>query len=76
MTTKATAMREWTPEECAAKEREWTQALFTLRLQKSTGQLENPMKIAEVRRDIARLKTVARQAAPKTATTATTAKKA
>ena len=68
MTTKATAMREWTPEECVAKEREWTQALFTLRLQKSTGQLENPMKIAEVRKDLARLKTVARQAAaPKTA---------
>ena len=55
-------MREWTAEERAAKEKEWTQSLFTLRLQKATGQLENPMKIREVRKDVARLKTAARQA--------------
>ena len=59
---KFEAMREWTVEERAAKEKEWTQSLFTLRLQKSTGQLENSMKIREVRRDIARLKTAGRQA--------------
>lgn len=62
-------MKEWTVEERAAKEKEWTQSLFTLRLQKATGQLENPMKIREVRKDVARLKTAARQselsAAPK-----------
>ncbi len=46
------------PEERAAKLKEWTQALFNLRIQKATGQLENPMRIREVRRDIARLKTV------------------
>jgi large subunit ribosomal protein L29 len=57
-------MKEWTPEERAAKEKEWTQSIFTLRLQKATGQLENTMKIREVRRDVARLKTAARQAAP------------
>ena len=56
---KIDAMLGWTAEEQAAKEREWTQSLFTLRLQKATGQLENPMKIRELRRDIARLKTLA-----------------
>ena len=56
---KIDAMNEWTPEEKAAKGKEWTQALFTLRLQKATGQLENPMKIRELRKDLARLKTAA-----------------
>lgn len=32
--------------------------LFTLRFQKATGQLENPLKIREVRKTIARIKTV------------------
>ena len=32
--------------------------LFKLRFQKSTGQIENPIKIREVRRDIARVLTV------------------
>ena len=59
---KFEAMREWTTEERAAKEKEWTQSLFTLRLQKSTGQLENPMKIRQVRKDVARLKTAASKA--------------
>jgi large subunit ribosomal protein L29 len=41
---------------------------FNLRFQRATGQLENTSRVREVRRDIARLKTVARQkrvAAPK-----------
>lgn len=32
--------------------------LFNLRFQKATGQLENPLKIKEVRKTIARIKTV------------------
>ncbi|KAA0251325.1 MAG: 50S ribosomal protein L29 [Acidobacteria bacterium] len=55
---KAEKMKDWTPEERAAKEREWRQALFTLRVQKATGQLENPIKLRDLRRDIARLKTL------------------
>jgi large subunit ribosomal protein L29 len=35
--------------------------LFNLRFQHVTGQLENPVKMREVRRDIARLKTVIRE---------------
>ncbi len=57
MTMKIQAMLDWSPEEKAAKAKEWAQSLFTLRLQKATGQLENPMKIKELRKDIARLKT-------------------
>ena len=53
-------MREWTAEERAAKQKEWTQSLFTLRLQKATGQLENPSRLRAVRRDIARVQTYRR----------------
>jgi large subunit ribosomal protein L29 len=55
-------MKGWSADERTAKLREWTQALFNLRLQKATGQLENPMKIRQLRREIARLKTAERQA--------------
>ena len=34
---------------------------FNLRFQRATGQLENTMRVREVRRDIARVKTVAQQ---------------
>jgi large subunit ribosomal protein L29 len=43
---------------------------FNLRFQRATGQLENTSRVREVRRDIARLKTVARRKrAPKAAAT-------
>jgi large subunit ribosomal protein L29 len=35
--------------------------LFNLRFQLATGQLENPMRIREVRKDIARAKTILRE---------------
>ena len=35
--------------------------LFNLRFQHATGQLENPMRIREVKKDIARIKTVIRE---------------
>ena len=44
----------------AAKEKELRGSLWKLKLQKSTGQLENPARLKTVRRDIARLKTFAR----------------
>jgi large subunit ribosomal protein L29 len=67
---KIQAMLDWTPEEKAAKAKEWTQSLFTLRLQKATGQLENPMKIKVLRKDIARLKTAQHMSAADTAAAA------
>jgi large subunit ribosomal protein L29 len=70
MTMKIQAMLDWSPEEKAAKAKEWAQSLFTLRLQKATGQLENPMKIKELRKDIARLKTAQNMGASETAAAA------
>jgi large subunit ribosomal protein L29 len=70
MTMKIQAMLDWSPEEKAAKSKEWAQSLFTLRLQKATGQLENPMKIKELRKDIARLKTAQNMSATETAAAA------
>ncbi|HYB54376.1 MAG TPA: 50S ribosomal protein L29 [Thermoanaerobaculia bacterium] len=42
------------------KEKQLKEAAWKLRLQKSTGQLENPSRLRTVRRDIARVKTYAR----------------
>lgn len=55
---KATELRELTRDELRTKETELAEQLFALRLQKVTGQLENPAKIRNVRRDLARVLTV------------------
>ena len=44
----------------AEKEKELREAGWKLRLQKSTGQLENPSRLKTIRRDIARIKTYQR----------------
>ncbi len=55
---KAAELREQTVEDLRAKETELAEQLFALRLQKVTGQLENPAKITLARRDLARVLTV------------------
>ena len=55
---KASDLREMTREELRDKETELSQQLFNLRLQKVTGQLENPAKVSQTRRDLARILTV------------------
>ncbi len=60
---KATELREQTVEDLHDKERELSQQLFALRLQKVTGQLDNPSRIGQVRRDLARVLTVLREKA-------------
>jgi len=55
---RANELRDKTPEELRHQELELSEQLFALRLQKVTGQLENPSKIREVRRDLARVLTV------------------
>jgi large subunit ribosomal protein L29 len=55
---KASDLREQTVEELRDKERELAEQLFALRLQKTTGQLENPAKLPYLRRDLARVLTV------------------
>ena len=58
---KAAELRDLGVEDLGAKQRDLTDQLFRLRIQKSMGQLEAPRKIREVRRDLARVKTVLRQ---------------
>ena len=55
---KATELREQTMEELRERETELSEQLFALRLQKVTGQLDNPVKLTSVRRDLARVLTV------------------
>ena len=55
---KAAELREHSIEELEQKERELADQLFALRLQKVTGQLENPAKVSAARRDLARVLTV------------------
>ena len=58
---KAAEVRDLGADELGAKERELTDQLFRMRIQKSMGQLEAPEQIRTVRRDLARVKTVLRQ---------------
>jgi large subunit ribosomal protein L29 len=58
---KAAALRDLGADELGVRERELTDQLFRLRIQKSMGQLEAPNKMRSVRRDLARVKTVLRQ---------------
>ena len=60
---KAKEIREMTAEELDAKLGDLKKDLFNLRLQHATNQLDNPKKIADVKHDIARVKTVIRQKA-------------
>jgi large subunit ribosomal protein L29 len=58
---KAAELRDLAVDELGVKERELTDQLFRMRIQKSMGQLEAPDKLRVVRRDLARVKTVLRQ---------------
>ncbi|MCP4203133.1 MAG: 50S ribosomal protein L29 [bacterium] len=58
---KATELREHTVDELREKETELAEQLFALRLQKVTGQLDNPTKMTTVRKDMARVLTVLRE---------------
>ncbi len=58
---RAAELRDLGPDELGAKERDLTDQLFRMRIQKSMGQLETPAKIRGLRRDLARIKTVLRQ---------------
>lgn len=60
---QASELREQTPEELRHREKELAGQLFALRLQKVTGQLDNPARIGQVRRDLARVLTVLREKA-------------
>ena len=58
---KATELREMTTAELENKLSELKKDLFFLRMQHATNQLDNPLKINVVKKDIARIKTVIRE---------------
>jgi large subunit ribosomal protein L29 len=57
-TVRARELRTLTREELEQRLREAREELFNLKFQHKTGQLGNPLRIREVRKDIARLITV------------------
>ena len=54
-------IRKLSQTELIAEESRLKKELFNLRFQHTTGQLENPLKMKEVKKDIARVKTVIRE---------------
>ena len=58
---KASEIREMSPEEMQQKLQDTKQELFNLRFQHEVGQLENPKKLTQAKRDIARLQTILRE---------------
>ena len=58
---KANEIRKMSAAELDAKLVELKKNLFMLRMQHATNQLENPLQIAVVKKDIARIKTIIRE---------------
>ena len=58
---KANEVRKMSGEELQTKLQDLKKDLFNLRLQHTTNQLDNPIRIAEVKKDIARVKTIIRE---------------
>ena len=61
MKMKANEVRKLSSTELETKLIDLKKDLFNLRLQHATNQLDNPIRIAEVKKDIARVKTILRE---------------
>jgi len=61
--TKAADLREKSLQDLVNRERDLSEQLFKLRFQRSTGTVENPGKVKQVRREIARIKTLLKEKA-------------
>ena len=55
---KANELKKMTTQELVAKEKELKEELFNLRFQLAVGQLTNPQRIRECKKDVARVKTL------------------
>jgi large subunit ribosomal protein L29 len=51
-------LRDKSVDELRARERDLKEQLFKLRFQRATGRVENPMKMRQVRREIAQIETL------------------
>ena len=58
---KATEIRKMSAEQLSEKLAGLKKDLFLLRMQHATNQLDNPMRLAAVKKDIARIKTIIRE---------------
>ena len=58
---KANEIRKLSTEEINTKINESKEELFNLRMKQATGSLENPSRIRELRKTVARLKTILRE---------------
>jgi len=58
---KVAEVRELSVDVLRERERELDDQLFRLRIQKSMGQLEAPAKVRDLRRDLARVKTILKE---------------
>ena len=58
---KVNEFRRLSPEDLGKKLLELKKDLFNLRLQHATNQLDNPIRISDVKKDIARVKTLIRE---------------
>lgn len=59
---KSSEIREMTGDEIQRKVADLKEELFNFRFQHGAGQLENPQKMKQLKRDIARCQTIAREA--------------
>lgn len=55
---KSAELREKSVDDLKVEAREMSKQLFQLRLQKATGQLDNVSKFKQIKKDLARVKTV------------------
>jgi large subunit ribosomal protein L29 len=62
MTRRIDKIREMNPNELEIQERELAEQIFRLRFQLTTGQSEGLKKLREAKRDLARVKTLRREA--------------
>ncbi len=62
MTRRIHKIRELNPNELEIQERELSEQIFRLRFQLSTGQAEGLKKLREAKKDLARIKTLRREA--------------
>ena len=58
---KAAELRDKSEGELNTRHKELTEQLFKLRFQRATGSMENPAKMRQVRREIARINTLLRE---------------
>ncbi len=58
---KPDTLRDLSPAELMAKSEELREQLLKLRFQQSTGQIESPQMLGDIRRDIARVMTILRE---------------